>query len=95
VDLQIAAQSANHRLKTFEVDHLVPVVGHARTHADTRLVRWWGETRATEVYALASIHPDGHGIWALAGTGERRLRRHELPSDHGLDGVSNPHRFSR
>jgi hypothetical protein len=165
-----------------KLDHLVGVngfftdlYGHARTHPDTRLARWWGETYATGVYSLAGIHPDGHGIWqadgrtvgffvehdrstealrlllaklpayqrlavagprypvlfhlptveretnlhqrladlpltvpvatathgrdpaariwALAGDGGARLRLHELPSDPGPAGISNPQRF--
>jgi hypothetical protein len=151
--------------------------GHARTHPRERLLRWWGETRATGVYALAGIHPDGHGIWqadgrtvgffvehdrgtenirvvlaklpgyqrlavagprypvllhvpdpsreaslqraladlrptipvatavhgpnpaepvwTLAGAGGPRLRLHQLPSSHGPEGISNPHRFDQ
>ncbi len=41
--------------------------GHARTHLDAVLHRWWGEVQATAVYALAGIHPDGHGIWQADG----------------------------
>ncbi|MER7276643.1 replication-relaxation family protein [Dactylosporangium sp. NPDC000244] len=28
-----------------------------------RLVRWWSEQHATDVYAQSGIRPDGHGIW--------------------------------
>lgn len=41
--------------------------GHARTHPGARLARWWGEQQATSVYALAGVHPDGHGIWHTDG----------------------------
>ncbi len=149
--------------------------GHTRTHPTTRLHRWWNETHTTAVYALAGVHPDGHGIWqagnstvgfflehdrgteplrtllaklpaylrlavagphypvlfhlptpgreahlhqrladlhltipiatsthnrhpagpvwALAGAGGSRVCLHDLPSSHGPEGVSNPHRF--
>jgi Replication-relaxation len=57
-----------------KLDHLLGVnafftdlAGHARTHPDTHLRRWWSETVATAVYALAGIHPDGHGIWEAEG----------------------------
>jgi hypothetical protein len=41
------------------------LLGHSRTHPDTELVRWWSEPHATAVYAVAGIHPDGHGIWRV------------------------------
>ena len=28
-----------------------------------RLVRWWSEQHASDVYAQSGIRPDGHGIW--------------------------------
>ncbi|MFB9414957.1 replication-relaxation family protein [Dactylosporangium matsuzakiense] len=31
--------------------------------AGARLVRWWSEQHATDVYASSGIRPDGHGIW--------------------------------
>jgi Replication-relaxation len=154
--------------------------GQARRSPGACLHRWWGEAQATAVYALAGIHPDGHGIWEADGrtvgffvehdrgtealrvviaklaayqrlavsgprypvllhlpTTERetnlhhrladtsvtvpvatsthatdpagpvwalvgaigacgaRLRLHELPSDHGPEGISNPRRFEQ
>jgi len=52
------------------------LAGHARTHPDHRLQRWWPETRCAQTGAFhrpgspvhvgsltAPIHPDGHGIW--------------------------------
>ncbi|MBF9133334.1 replication-relaxation family protein [Plantactinospora sp. S1510] len=52
------------------------LAGHARTHPDHELQRWWPETRCREPGALAGpdaliellghpapIHPDGHGVW--------------------------------
>ncbi len=164
------------------LDHLLGVngfftdlAGHTRTHPGTWLRRWWNETHTTAVYALAGVHPDGHGIWqagdqtmgfflehdrgteplrtlltklpayqrlavagprypvlfhlpttgrevhlhqrladldpgipvatsthdqqpagpvwALVGAGGPRRYLHDLPSNHGPVGVSNPHRF--
>ncbi|GAA3292632.1 hypothetical protein GCM10020218_067880 [Dactylosporangium vinaceum] len=41
---------------------------------DARLVRWWSEQHATDVYAQANIRPDGHGIWqARDHTGTRSV----------------------
>lgn len=40
---------------------------HTRRHPDTRLVRWWSEQHATDAYAIAGIHPDGHGVWHAHG----------------------------
>ncbi|MEV4511529.1 replication-relaxation family protein [Dactylosporangium sp. NPDC049525] len=31
--------------------------------AGARLLRWWSEQHATDVYAQSGIRPDGHGIW--------------------------------
>ncbi len=52
------------------------LAGHARTHPDHALLRWWPESRCREPAAFAieddaiellthtmPIHPDGHGIW--------------------------------
>jgi len=52
------------------------LAGHARTHPDHALLRWWPESRCREPSAFAieedaidlrayamPIHPDGHGIW--------------------------------
>jgi hypothetical protein len=42
--------------------------------AGARLVRWWSEQHATDVYAQSGIRPDGHGIWrAHDHTGERSV----------------------
>jgi hypothetical protein len=56
------------------LDHLLAVNGfftdlasHARTHPETDLRRWWSEKQATNVYSLAGIRPDGHGIWHADG----------------------------
>jgi hypothetical protein len=42
--------------------------------------------------AIHGSHPASR-CWALVGHAGPRLRLHELPSDHGPDGVSNPRRF--
>ncbi len=39
-------------------------------------------------------HPAGP-VWALAGVGGPRRYLHDLPSSHGPEGISNPHRFER
>ncbi|MDQ7903487.1 replication-relaxation family protein [Phytohabitans sp. ZYX-F-186] len=52
------------------------LAGHARTHPDHALLRWWPESRCSQPSAFAieedamellthtmPIHPDGHGIW--------------------------------
>ncbi|MEU9824154.1 replication-relaxation family protein [Micromonospora chersina] len=72
-----AARTLGHRLGVngFFTD----LAGHARTHPDHALTRWWPETRCAQpgafihpgspgdpvdVLALATpIRPDGHGIW--------------------------------
>jgi hypothetical protein len=53
------------------------LAGHARTHPDHALTRWWSERRCARTGAFgrpdglmdlrtkpAPIHPDGHGIWS-------------------------------
>jgi predicted transcriptional regulator len=53
------------------------LAGHARTHPDHQLLRWWSETRSSKTGAFTRpgetisaqafktpIRPDGHGIWA-------------------------------
>jgi len=40
---------------------------YTRTDPSARLLRWWSEQHATTAYAVAGIHPDGHGIWHAAG----------------------------
>lgn len=46
----------------------VDLHAHTRHHPDARLARWWSERHATDAYASAGIHPDGHGIWTAHGT---------------------------
>jgi hypothetical protein len=41
----------------------IDLIAHTRTTPGTRLARWWSEQHATAAYALAGIHPDGHGVW--------------------------------
>nr|WP_239153036.1 replication-relaxation family protein [Virgisporangium aurantiacum] len=38
-----------------------------RATGGARLVRWWSEQHATDVYAQSGIRPDGHGIWRAHG----------------------------
>jgi hypothetical protein len=45
---------------------------------------------ATAVHA----HHPAEAVWALAGRRGPRLRLDQLPSDHGPDGVGNPHRYT-
>jgi len=42
-----------------------PDIGSATGGA--RLVRWWSEQHASDVYAQSGIRPDGHGIWYAHG----------------------------
>ena len=58
--------------------------GRARTHPGEQLARWWGELHATGVYALAGIHPDGHGIWQADG----RTVGFFLEHDRGTENLS-------
>jgi hypothetical protein len=55
------------------------LAGHARTHPDTRLDRWWSETQCAAPGAFAPglispIRPDGHGIWTQTDPDGRQLR---------------------
>lgn len=57
-----------------KLDHLLGVngfftdlYGWARDHDGAKVCRWWSEPEATATYALAGIHPDGHGIWHAGG----------------------------
>ncbi len=48
------------------------LAGHARTHPDSRLERWWSEQRCASPGAFAKtlispVRPDGHGIFAEGG----------------------------
>jgi len=58
----------------------IDLVGHARTHPDCRLDRWWPASRCQRTGAFATadadvnalvytprIRPDGHGIWTENG----------------------------
>jgi hypothetical protein len=45
----------------------VDLHAHTRLHRDSRLPRWWSEHHATDAYAAAGVHPDGHGIWSAHG----------------------------
>jgi hypothetical protein len=46
----------------------------AGVQVGARLVRWWSEQHATDVYASSGIRPDGHGIWQVQdGAGERSV----------------------
>ncbi|MEV4539321.1 replication-relaxation family protein [Asanoa sp. NPDC049518] len=49
----------------------IDLIRTARTTAPDgdgcRLGRWWSEQHATDVYAQAGIHPDGHGVWHACG----------------------------
>src|SRR5262249_2857186 len=65
-------------------DFFTTLTGHARTHPDTRLARWWSETHTAAVYALAAIHPDGHGIWQA----DRRTVGFFLEHDRGTENVA-------
>lgn len=44
----------------------VALTAHARTHPDTRLARWWNETRCREACGNL-VRPDGHGVWSDNG----------------------------
>jgi hypothetical protein len=55
------------------LDHLLAVngffvalTGHARSHPDTRLARWWNETRCRDACGRLA-RPDGHGVWVDGG----------------------------
>src|SRR5262249_43427983 len=54
----------------------IDLAGHARTHPDTALLRWWSTARCQQPGAFAAdeddihqriyratVRPDGHGIW--------------------------------
>jgi hypothetical protein len=54
------------------LDHLlgvnqffVDLAAHARAHPGTRLARWWSEQQAAALFR--GVHPDGHGLWQVAG----------------------------
>jgi hypothetical protein len=62
-------------------DFFIQLAGHARTHPDTSLVRWWSAGRCQQMGAFAEpgddiqlqiysprVRPDGHGIWAEQDT---------------------------
>jgi len=51
------------------LDHLIDtnwfgtrLLGHAREHASTDLLRWWSERTTANMFGQR-IHPDGHGVW--------------------------------
>ena len=65
-----ASASAAHLLgvNQFFVDLLTAVrYGQASGAPDSRLLRWWSEQHATDVYAQSNIRPDGHGVWTAEG----------------------------
>ncbi|MGI5180154.1 replication-relaxation family protein [Dactylosporangium sp. CA-152071] len=41
----------------------IDLITTSRHQPGTELRRWWSEQHATDVYTLADIRPDGHGIW--------------------------------
>jgi hypothetical protein len=57
----------------------VDLAAHARTHPDTRLVRWWSEREATARFS--GIHPDGHGIWHSNGATTGLWLEHDTGSE--------------
>lgn len=59
----VASPQAQHFLGVNQF--FVDLHAHTRTHPHTRLDRWWSERHATDTYAQADIHPDGHGIWQV------------------------------
>ena len=65
-----ASASAAHLLgvNQFFIDLLTAArYGQALGAPDSRLLRWWSEQHATDVYAQSNIRPDGHGIWSAEG----------------------------
>jgi hypothetical protein len=61
-------------------EFFIQLAGHARTHPNCRLERWWPASRCQQMGAFADpddelqakvyrahIRPDGHGIWADDG----------------------------
>lgn len=46
-------------------EFFVRLAAHARSHPDTRLVRWWSEGVATRQFL--KVRPDGHGLWQSHG----------------------------
>ena len=73
-----ATRILSHRLGVNQF--FTDLAGHARTHPDHELRRWWPETRCARNGAFARpgdpielrafkapIQPDGHGVWARHG----------------------------
>jgi hypothetical protein len=65
-----ASRTLHHRLgvNTF----FTALAGHARTHPNSHLDRWWSETQCAAPGAFAPtlispVRPDGHGIWTQDG----------------------------
>lgn len=73
----VSARTASHRLgrhaRSPTLAHLIgtngfftDLLGHARTHPHTALLRWWSEHQAARRFAGIRpdrIQPDGHGLW--------------------------------
>ncbi|MEV4494555.1 MULTISPECIES: replication-relaxation family protein [Micromonospora] len=68
------ARILDHRLGVNQF--FTDLAGHARTHPDHQLRRWWPEARCADLGVFANadshvalqvspapVHPDGHGIW--------------------------------
>jgi hypothetical protein len=45
--------------------------------------------------SFAILAEEDRGMATAFGVHAARLRLHELPSDHGPDGINNPHRFEQ
>jgi hypothetical protein len=63
VERIVGSTRLNHLLGTNQV--FIRLHAHTLAHPAARLVRWWSEQHATAAYAIAGIHPDGHGVWAV------------------------------
>jgi hypothetical protein len=57
------------------------LASYARHVPDCRLERWWPEQHTAAVYALAGIHPDGHGIWRVGPTTVGFFLEHDRGSE--------------
>ena len=75
----IGSRRLAHLLGTNQL--FIDLTAHARTHPDTRLVRWWSEQHTTAVFARAGVQPDGHGVWVA----DRRQVGFFLEHDNGTE----------